>query len=110
MKRTAIPRPVIDDPNALEVATVWSAGGRLLVSLNLSVSVRQPDGELDKLGSWGFLLGDMVHHVANALSQETGYPRDFVLQELKQKIVRELEDPSHTVTGDVSGNRHDTGA
>lgn len=89
----------MDDPDALEAITAWIAGGRPIVSLNLSLSFRQAGGKRDELESWGFLLGDVVHHVANALAQNTGYPREYVLQGLKERIVRELEDPTHTVTG-----------
>ena len=110
MKRTAIPRRVADDPDALEAITAWIAGGRPMVSLNLSLRLAQAGGERDELESWGFLLGDVVHHVANALSQSTGYPREHVLQSLKARIIRELEDPTHTVTGQFETGGHDAGA
>ena len=110
MKRTAIPHQVTDDPDALEAITAWIADGKPIVSLNRSLTLRQAGGEREEAQSWGFLIGDVIHHVATALAQKTGYPRDYVLQELKDRIVRELEDPTHIVTGHLATGGQDAGA
>jgi hypothetical protein len=99
MKRTAIPASVADNPEALEAVTVWIANGSPVVSMNLSVGFKRPDGEPDAVESWGFLLADVIHHASNALAQQTQYPREYVLKALKDRIVRELEDPTHVISG-----------
>jgi hypothetical protein len=32
-----------------------------------------------------------AEHISNALHQRTGYPREYILEQIKEKFVREVE-------------------
>jgi hypothetical protein len=71
-----IPPEVQLDPNAKELARLWSANKKLNASIN--VGIFATNGK-DEAGCWGVLLSDFTRNVARALSQRYGANEEQVV-------------------------------
>lgn len=102
MKRTKIPPAVLEDEDALEVISVWIAGGRTRVSMNTGWSRDEVDGPREREDAWGFMLAELAVHMANAVAQDTGYPRDLMLKRIRERFDRELDEVGVSVSGQIT--------
>lgn len=96
MKSLGIPPAAIADPHAKEVINVWLANGKVYVSLN--VGGWKATGQEDEQ-AWAFLFSDIAKHVANALKQEKGFPPEYTLKVIAERLGREIKEPTHDVSG-----------
>lgn len=101
MTQLTINPKAFDDPEAKEAIRVCLAAGGPYVSLDLGWIRNEPTGPLEKDESWGYLLADLANHIANALSQDTGYPKEYLIEQIRQKFNREI-DSSRRVQGHLS--------
>lgn len=96
MKPLGIPPLALNDPDAKEVINVWLANGKVYVSLN--VGGWKADGQEDEQ-AWAYLFSDVAKHVANALKEEKGFPAEFTLKIIAERLDREIKTPTHDVSG-----------
>lgn len=92
-----MPRPLVNEPKAFEMARVWAvAGGGQYVSLSTNV-IADP-------ASWGILLVNLAKHVANAYQQTKGIDADQTLTRLKAAFDAEWASPTDKPIGAVVPN------
>lgn len=88
-----VPRPVIEDPDAIELVRIWAAQGQQHDSLATGVWADP--------ANWGVLLVDLARHVANAYSQTTAITQDDAVRRLREGFDAEwtfaTDDPTGTV-------------
>jgi len=88
-----IPDPALSDPKATEIARIWAAHGGQHVTLRVGLW-KDP-------GSWGIVLADLAHHVANAYVQESGMEHAHVVSRIVELMRAELDRPTDTPIGQV---------
>jgi hypothetical protein len=81
------------------MARAWIADEGLHACLNIGFWDR-PDSEFTEAASWGILLADLAHHVANALQKDKGTPQKNSLKEIEQFFVQQLNNPTTEHPGD----------
>jgi hypothetical protein len=94
-----IPEPCYRDTKSFEMLRAWVAEGGMHVSLNIGVWDR-PDSEYTEAASWGILLADLAHHVANALQKDKGTPQEISLREIEELFLAQLKKPPTDHPGD----------
>ena len=97
MKSLGPPSKVLTDPDAKEVINVWLAHGKVYVSLN--VGGWKADGQEDEF-AWAYIFSDIAKHAANALKIEKGFPPEYTLKVIADRLKREIEEPTHDVSGE----------
>ena len=78
---------------AIEIFRAWIIDEGFQCSLMPGVFGSQP-------GMWGLVFADAIQHVSNAISQETGTPKEEILQEIVRLLNAELSNPTDTAKGD----------
>lgn len=83
-----IPPAAESDPNAIEMARIWIANGKLHCVLN--VGHWQNSGRFDEREAWGIVLADIARHASFALEDVMGAdPREnlnMILESFKSEI------------------------
>ena len=88
MKRELpIPPDADSAEQAVEIFRGWLLDGGLQCSLFPTIWKDDP-------GTWGLLLADAANHIADAVAEDTGCPRDEVYERLCEVLVGELKTPS----------------
>ncbi len=88
MKRELpIPPDADSAEEAIEILRGWLLDGCLQCSLFPTIWKDDP-------GTWGVLLADVANHIADAVAEDTGRPRDEVYERLCEVLVGELKSPS----------------
>jgi hypothetical protein len=90
-----IPPDAESATQAVEVLRAWIIDGPLQCSLLPTVWKDDP-------ATWGLVLADAVHHIANALEEECGLERSYVIQEIKRMFNAELDRPTDDHGGGFS--------
>jgi len=90
----AIPPAAETDPQAVEIARIWAAGGKQHVSLKTGI--------WNDPTAWGLLLVDLAKHVANAYEQTEGRDRNEVLRRIKHGFDIEWESPTDEAKGKMT--------
>ena len=91
-------QPLIEPPDVartterVEVLRAWLLDGRLNCVLRPTIWKGSP-------GAWGILLADVLAHVADALAEETGLPRQELHSRIRVALLAELERPTETPEG-----------
>ena len=89
-----MPRPLVNEPKAFELARVWVvAGGRQHVSLSTGV-IGDPV-------AWGILLVNLAKHVANAYHQTKNLDPNQTLAAIKAAFDAEWASPTDKPVGEV---------
>ena len=88
----AEPPDVATSTQSVELLRAWLLDGRLNCVLLPTVWKETP-------GAWGLLLADVVAHLANALSEETGLSRQELHSRIRLALLAELERPTDTPSG-----------
>jgi hypothetical protein len=88
-----IPAPATDDPKGVEIARIWAAGGRQVVTLRAEI--------WNDPAAWGLMLVDLAKHVANAHEQLGKGTKEEVLQRIKQGFDAEWTSATDEPTGGV---------
>ena len=92
-----MPRPLINEPKAIELARIWAvAGGGQHVSLTTS-AIADP-------AAWGILLVNLAKHVASAYQQTKGLEAHETLNRIKSAFDSEWTNPTDKPTGEVIKN------
>ena len=91
-----IPPQVQGDPDAKELARLWSANKKLNTAINVGIFA---NNGRDEAGSWGIVLSDFTRHVARALSQRYGANEEQVMAQIRDMYLKELQSPTSGVQG-----------
>lgn len=105
MKPCRIPAAVLEDDDAFEVMRVFPGRGGPHVSLDMGWQRTGPAGGLEPEESWGYLLANIAGHIANALHQRTGYPREFISGQINAHFIREAEAEAEASMRNAESNR-----
>jgi hypothetical protein len=81
-----IPPDPLGDPNAYEVARVWSSGGHQYYVLDVA---RYPEPAV-----WGMLAIDIMKHAARAYQQRDGRPKEETYKQILVGMMAEMQDPT----------------
>src|SRR5579872_1798192 len=108
MNDLTIPEAALRDKNAVEMLRVWIAENQLHCSIK--VGMYQESSNIPEGRAWGTTLADVTRHVATALESRYSADRDKVIQEIRDRYLKELGSPTSDVTGEfvgkVSGLKH----
>jgi len=85
-----IPVSATDDPKGVEIARIWAAGGRQVVTLRAGI-----------WNAWGLMLVDLAKHVADAHEQLGKGTKEDVLQRIKQGFDAEWSSATDEPKGSV---------
>jgi hypothetical protein len=91
-----VPPSAVRDPNALELLRVWTAEGRLEMSIRVGMYAESTDMPEDHV--WGVILADLARHISNALQSGYGFKGD-VLDGIKASFLKELGAPTSAAQG-----------
>ena len=84
------------DTDSLEMIRGWIVDGELQVSLAAWVWQDEPK-------EWGRLLAESAHHLADAISKETGKNRDEVFGDISESLLHHLQHPPDDLVGEHVG-------
>lgn len=84
----AMPPAAEDDPRAFEMIRVWAAKQKLHCVLRIGF---WEDRGLDECHSWGILLADMIHHIANAHEEQYGRDPRETITRIREAFALEME-------------------
>jgi Domain of unknown function (DUF5076) len=87
IRELPIPPDASQADQAIEVFRGWVIDGPLQCSLFPTIWKDSP-------GTWGVLLADAAHHIANAIGEATGAVPETILSEIKRVLISELKSPS----------------
>jgi hypothetical protein len=93
MNSLSIPPAAEEDPNSIEIARIWAAGGKQHVTMQTGLW-KDP-------GAWGLMLVDLARHAANAYYQTEGRDRDEVLRRIKAGFDAEWEFATSDAKGSI---------
>jgi len=91
----AVPASAVADPKGVEIARIWAAGGKQVVTLRADIW-KDP-------GAWGIMLVDLAKHVSNAYEQLGKGRKDDILSTIKRGFDAEW----NTATDQPEGDVHD---
>lgn len=78
MNRRTLPEAAVNDPNSVEMLTVWIAEGDLHCSIKIGMYTSMG---VNEVGAWGRILADTARHIGNALEEQQGVDaRETVLR------------------------------
>lgn len=86
MRTLPHPPDAEQDPDSLEMLRGWIVDGDLQVSLSAWVWQDEPR-------HWGRLLGDIVGHLSDAISEETGRSKEEIFDEIAHCLRYYLANP-----------------
>lgn len=87
------PPPAADgDAEATELIRAWIIDGRLQVTLAAWIWRDEP-------ATWGRLLADTAHHLADAIASQQGTDRASVLATIRDRLVAGLDEPEDDLDG-----------
>jgi Domain of unknown function (DUF5076) len=78
------------DPDALEMIRGWIIDGKLQIALAAWVWEDEP-------AQWGRMFAEAVGHLSDAVSQETGRPKDEVRRQIVATLQHYLANPVELV-------------
>jgi hypothetical protein len=91
------PDAVKDDPNSVEMASIWIAGGGLHCSLK--IGMYEDTGNVDERKAWGVMLSDVIGHVSDGLYQAYGYERSTSIKLILEALLAEVDLPTSDLKG-----------
>jgi hypothetical protein len=96
MNRVRIPSAAERDPDATEMLGVWIAEQRLHCSLR--IGTYRERGIVEEQ-AWGTIMADMARHIARALAAESHLDEATVLDNIRSRMLSELDDPTSPIRG-----------
>jgi len=96
MNKRPIPQAALDDPNAVEMLSVWIAQRALHCSLKIGM---HDEMGISEAKAWGKILADAARHVSKAYAQSAGGDADDVLSRIRSSFDDELNDPTTPISG-----------
>ena len=94
MKELFIPHAAETDQKAIEIARIWIAHRQQHVSLLTGPWSEAP-------ASWGIMLCDLAHHVANAYEEQGLGNADEIFSSIVERFNDEAFGPTDEVVGQV---------
>jgi Domain of unknown function (DUF5076) len=91
-----VPHTTEGDPNALEIARIWTAHGRQHVLIRTGI--------WDDPAAWGIMLVDFARHVANAYEADGRADYFEVLAKIREMFDAEWDSPTDIATGQLSSD------
>jgi hypothetical protein len=92
-KELDVPPSAVNDPNSVEIARIWAANGKQVVTL-------RPDLWEDP-AAWGLMLVDLARHVSNAYEQLNKGSKKDVLKRIRWGFDVEWNRPTDEPKGRV---------
>lgn len=97
------PRPeppeVNEDPNSVEVASIWIAKNGLRCSLKIGM---YEESNVDECKAWGIILSDVCRHVSRGMSSFYGGEEASYAQRILKSFASEISDPTSCIHGNIS--------
>ena len=90
-RELVVPPKALDDPEAFEIIRVWAADGEQHVSIETELQGGPED--------WGFLLGQLARHMANAYHLQQRLDGSEALKKIRAGFDKEWERPTGHVRG-----------
>lgn len=106
MNRRPVPEAALEDPNSVEMFSVWIAGKAMHCSIK--VGMYRAMG-VDEEAAWGRILADAARHVANALAEIESKDPGAVLGKIRSSLERELDSPTSGASGKFVGQSRGPG-
>lgn len=103
MDELKIPEGIEGDPNATEMLRVWIGNRDIHVSMLLGMWEEASNHDIDEREAWGELLGDLIRHIANGLTQSHDYNAAASEQRIANALLIHLGHGANTIQGDVDG-------
>jgi hypothetical protein len=97
MHSLPIPQAALRDENAVHMLGGWIAEQGLHCSLN--VGFFAANGH-DEPAAWGMMLADVVRHIADAMSKDSGVASHTTVAAILAALEHELDEPTSDVEGD----------
>jgi hypothetical protein len=97
MNERTIPDAALRDENAVEMLRVWIAERGLHCSLK--VGMYEESSAVKETDAWGTILADATRHIADALAKAYAADRKDVVEEIRQRYLAELANPTSPVSG-----------
>ena len=82
-----IPPVALAHPS-VEMIRVWLAKQKQQVVLNIGF---WEERGIDERESWGVMIADMIHHIANAFLEEYGYDREETISAIRRSLEAEMQ-------------------
>nr|WP_246415429.1 DUF5076 domain-containing protein [Novosphingobium taihuense] len=91
------PDAVQEDPDALEVASIWIAKQGLHCALN--VGIYADHTQVDERVAWGVMIADMIGHLSHALRDVYGYEASQSKVAILNSLLKEIDVPTSELHG-----------
>jgi len=101
MEELKIPEGIEGDPDAIEMIRVWIGNKDVQVSMLLGMWEEASNNKLDERDAWGELLADLIHHIANGLSQSHDYNINASEARIADTLLKKLGYGANTIDGAV---------
>jgi hypothetical protein len=101
MNELKIPEGVEGDPDAMEMIRVWIGNKDIHVSMLLGMWEEASHHDIDEREAWGELLGDIVRHIANGLTQSHDYNSAASEQRIANALLTHLGHGANTIQGEI---------
>lgn len=96
MNRQSIPEAAVNDPDSVEMLTVWIAERSLHCSIKVGMYTER---QMDEVSAWGRILADAARHISNALSEMEGRRASDALDGIRASFEEELDRPTSDTKG-----------
>lgn len=93
-KRSLLPEPVVEDPNAVAILGMWVAGENQGLHVSLNPKWEDP-------GTWGIALVDVIKHLAHAYENVQEIAPADTIRRIRELINKEFSNPTDTPRGET---------
>ncbi|MCG8564017.1 MAG: DUF5076 domain-containing protein [Desulfobacterales bacterium] len=101
MNKLPIPEGIEGDDNAQEMIRVWIGNKDIHVSMLLGMWEEAANFDIDEREAWGELLGDLIRHIANGLTQSHDYNVHASERRIANALLTHLGYGANTITGTI---------
>lgn len=101
MRELPVPEGIEGDPDATEMVRVWIGNKDIQISMLLGMWEEASNYDLDEREAWGELLADLIHHIANGLTQSHDYNTTASEMKIVNALLTHLGHGANTVKGKI---------
>lgn len=101
MNKLPIPEGIEGDDNAMEMIRVWIGNKDIHVSMLLGMWEEASNFDIDEREAWGELLGDLIRHIANGLTQSHDYNVHASERRIANALLTHLGYGANTIVGEI---------
>ncbi|WP_313459981.1 DUF5076 domain-containing protein [Stenotrophomonas sp.] len=96
LNRRPLPEAAVNDPNSVEMLTVWIAEGELHCSIKIGMYTSMG---MNEVAAWGRILADTARHIGNALEEKQGLDAREAVLRISRSFYDELALPTTSAQG-----------